>query len=290
MCLPAMHDERGAASQSAVTHPMNPPFFSRPFFAAAALLLCCLRGRAESADEPAVKPPSPIASAELILKGDAFDRIFKATEALQFYLPAEKLEPKNVRLLVRIARQYRHLMTDSPSVEMKLVLGSVALAYSQRAAALAPNDSEAQLAPAITYGKMLPLQGKKEQLAASALIKLSADNALRIDPRNDTAWHILGRWHRAVADVGALKHAFGSLIYGKLPSSTNEAAVACFEKAIAINPARLMHYIELGRTYAQMGKKDDARRFLTKGLAMPDVEKDDPETKKHGREDLKKLH
>ena len=50
-----------------------------------------------------------------------------------------------------------------------------------------------------------------------------------------------------------------------------------------------MHYVELGRTYAQMGKKDDARRFINKGIAMPDVEKDDPETKQHGRETLKKL-
>ena len=90
--------------------------------------------------------------------------------------------------------------------------------------------------------------------------------------------------------MGGFKRAMGSLVYGKLPSSTNQAAVACFEKAIAINPTRLMHHIELGRTYAQMGKKDDARRLIAKGLAMPDVEKDDPETKQHGREALAKLH
>jgi len=267
---------------------MRPLFSSKTFSAAVAVLLTCLAIRAEP-DLILMLPDSAIA-ADLIVKGDAFDRTFKPTEALQFYLPAEKLEPWNVRVLVRIARQYRHLMTDATTNESKLLLGAVALSYSRRAAALAPNDSEAQIATGITYGKMLPLQGTKEQVAASAYIKQSADNAIRIDPRNDTAWHILGRWHRAVADVGAFKHAFGSLVYGKLPSSTNEAAVACFEKAIAINPTRLMHCIELGRTYAQMGKKDDARRLITKGLAMPDVEKDDPETKRHGREALAKLH
>jgi hypothetical protein len=50
-----------------------------------------------------------------------------------------------------------------------------------------------------------------------------------------------------------------------------------------------MHHIELGRTYAAMGKKDEARRFIAKGLAMADVEKDDPETKRLGRESLAKL-
>ena len=77
--------------------------------------------------------------------------------------------------------------------------------------------------------------------------------------------------------------------YGKLPPAKYEDAVRCFEKAIALNPNRLMHYIELGRTYAQMGRDGDARKFITKGLAMPETEKDDPETKKLGRQILKKL-
>jgi len=269
---------------------MKPHFSNRAFFTAA-LLLACLMIRAESPGADLIlKLPDSAVVTDMIQRGDAFDKVFKATEALQYYLPAEKLEPWNVRVLVRIARQYRHLMTDATTHEMKLQLGGMALDYSRRAAARGPYDSEAQLAIGITYGKMLPLFGTKEQVEASGRIKDSADKALRIDPRNDTAWHILGRWHRAVADVGTFKRAFGSLIYGKLPSSTYEASVACFERAITINPNRLMYYIELGLTYAQMEKKDEARRFIAKGLAMPDAEKGDPETKQHGREVLAKLH
>jgi hypothetical protein len=63
---------------------------------------------------------------------------------------------------------------------------------------------------------------------------------------------------------------------------------SCYE-AIQINPNRLMHYIELGQVYAQMGKSADARRVIVQGLAMPDVEKDDPEIKRRGRETLAKL-
>ena len=51
-----------------------------------------------------------------------------------------------------------------------------------------------------------------------------------------------------------------------------------------------MHYIELGRIYAQMGRKEEAREYINKGLAMPDAEKDDPEAKQRGRETLAKLH
>jgi len=99
----------------------------------------------------------------------------------------------------------------------------------------------------------------------------------------------LGRWHLALADVGTVKRAWARVAYGKLPTATYKDAVRCFEKAIALNTNRLMHCIELGRTYAQMGRDADARKFITKGLAMPETEKDDPEIKNLGRQILKEL-
>ena len=68
-----------------------------------------------------------------------------------------------------------------------------------------------------------------------------------------------------------------------------EDAAQCFEKAVALNPNRLMHCVELGRTYAKMGRVADARKFITQGLTMPETEKDDPETKILGRQIPKKL-
>ena len=226
---------------------------------------------------------------DLIAKGDALDQKFLAAEALQFYLPAEKLQPTNIHVLVRIARQYRYLMADATTRGDKLRLGGISLDYAQRAAALAPKDAEAQLSVAISYGKMLPLMGTKEQIEAARHIKASADRAIELDPHNDLAWHILGRWHRTLSDVSTLKRGLASFIYEKLPQTTTEEAVRCFEKALEINPGRLMHYVELGRAYAQMGKTAEARRFLEKGLAMPNLEKDDPETKRRGQETLAKL-
>ncbi len=224
--------------------------------------------------------------AELTARGDISDLKFKPAEALKSYLPAEKAEPQNVGLLIRIARQYRHLMSDAATQGEKLKLGHIALGYGLRAAALGPHDAEAQLSPAITYGKMLPFESKKEQVDATPRIKAAVDKALKIDPRNDSAWHVLGRWHQGLANVTGLKRALGDIIYGSLPKSTNAQAITCFDKAIAINPHRLRHFIELGRTYAQMGDAATARRFIEKGMAMPNTEKDDPEIKVRGREAL----
>ena len=243
---------------------------------AMALILTGGRARAESAEE-------------LMKKGDVFYHKLQPAEALKCYLPAETLEPGNAQLLVRIARQYRHLMSDATTSGEKLRLGRIAVDYARRAVALAPKDPEAQLAVAISYGKVLPLQSSKEQFANSKVIKSAADNVIALDPNNDLGWQILGRWYLNLADVGAVKRALAQVAYGKLPAAKFEDAERCFLKAIKLNPSRLMHYIELGRTYQQMGRTIDARTYINQGLALPNTEKDDPESKERGREILKKL-
>jgi len=256
--------------------PMHQRSSLKSLLATTVLLLTCGLLRGESFDE-------------LLAKGDVFDLKLQEAEALKCYLPAEKLQPRNASLLVRIARQYRHLVTDARTNEDRLRFAAIALDYSQRAAALAPNDSETQLSVAISYGKMVPLQSKKQQVEASPRIKDAAEKAIKLDPRNDLAWHVLGRWHEALADLSGFKRAMGGLFYGKLPVTTNEDAVKCFKKAMEINPNRLRNYIELGCTYAQMQRTDDARRFIEKGLGMANAEKDDPNLKRRGREVLANL-
>ncbi|MGV3531851.1 MAG: hypothetical protein ACO1QR_05735, partial [Chthoniobacteraceae bacterium] len=76
---------------------MRPP----NFFRAATIVALLFTSAVASAQAPA----------ELIAKGDAFDQQHKPAEALEHYLPVEKAEPKNVPLLLKIARQYRHLMS-----------------------------------------------------------------------------------------------------------------------------------------------------------------------------------
>jgi tetratricopeptide (TPR) repeat protein len=226
---------------------------------------------------------------ELIARGDSYYAKLQAADALKYYLPAEKLEPYNVRLLVRISREYRHLMSEATQHQEKLSLGSTAIDFAKRAVALQPDDPEAELAIAISYGKIAPFEGNREKIEASRIIKRAADKAIKLDPSSDLAWHVLGRWHLALADVNAFERAMAQFAYGKLPESTYEDAARCFEKAIELNPNRLMHYIELGRVYAHMGRTDDARNLISKGLAMRETEKDDPETKRQGQEVLAKL-
>ena len=226
---------------------------------------------------------------ELIAMGDVFYAKLQAAQALKYYLPAEKLDPNNVRLLEHISREYRHLMMDATSAQEKLSLGSTAVNYAKRAASLNPGDPEAQLAVAISYGKMEPFESNREKFEAVHIIKNAVDKAIGLDPNNDLGWHVLGRWHEGLAQVNPVMRAMAQVALGKLPDSTHQEAATCFEKAIALNPNRLMHYIELGLVYAKMGRPDDARHCIKTGLSMPNTEKDDAEIKREGREALTNL-
>lgn len=258
---------------------MNRLFSVNAFVLLVSLLLPCAASLGGAADE-------------LIKQGDVYDQKFQPAEALKFYLPAEKLEPDRVSLLLRIARQYRHLMQDATKPEEKLRLGGIAQGYAEHAVRLAPNESEAYLSVAIGHAKMVEFLGNKERLEASRQLKTAVDKAIALDPNQDLAWFILGCWYQRLADLGLIKRTIAVMVYGggPLPPATNQDAVKCFQKAIELNPDRLIHYIELGRTYAQMGRTEDARRFIEKGLAMPDVGKDDPAIKERGRATLAKLH
>ena len=226
---------------------------------------------------------------ELVKQGDAYDSQFKPDAALQYYLPAEKLNPNDVALLVKITRQYVYRMADLPAKADQLKSARSALAYAERAIKLAPDECDPHLSCAICLGKLTPLVGNKEAIEASHMIKAEAETAAKLNPKNDFAWHLLGRWHQELARIGGMTRALALIVYGGLPSASYEEAVKCFQKTIALNPNRLIHYVELGRTYALMGRKAEAKKFIEQGLAMTNRDRDDPETKERGRKALQSL-
>ena len=146
----------------------------------------------------------------LIKKGDVHYARLQPTEALKYYLPAEQLEPNNVSLLVRIARQYRHLHSECSRKEDKAKWAGMAVEYAKRAVGLAPDDAEAQLALAVSYGKLLPFQSTKDQLSCSKTIKAAAEKTIQLDPRGDLAYQVLGRYYFTYADVSGVKRTLGS--------------------------------------------------------------------------------
>jgi len=224
-----------------------------------------------------------------IAKGDALEQQLKTRDALAAFLEAEKAAPRNAEVLRKIAKQYAELMPETSAKAEKRKLGEQALDYAKRAVTIAPQDAKAQLSAAICYGRLAGLVDNRTKIEYSRLVKEYVERAVKLDPSDDYAWHVLGAWNYELANLNAVLRGIAGLIYGALPAASNDKAVECFKKAIEIAPQRVSHRVELGRTYAAMGKTDLARASLQKGLALPSKEKDDAETKERGRKALADL-
>jgi tetratricopeptide (TPR) repeat protein len=227
--------------------------------------------------------------AELLEQGDAFDAKLDNAHALETYLQAEKLGATDPDTLTHIARQYALLMNDAESDEEQRRLGERALDYSKRAVATNPQHAKSVLSVAICYGRLIRFQDTRTKVEYSRFVKEYADRALKLDPTDSYAWHVLGAWNYELAQMGPFARAFVKVVYGGMPPASNEEAERLFRKAVALAPDRVSHHAELGRTLAVLGKVSEARIELNKALSLPIREKDDPESKKRAKETLARL-
>jgi Flp pilus assembly protein TadD len=227
--------------------------------------------------------------AELMEKGDALDLKQQTKPALAVYLTAEKLGDPPAALLHRIAKQYGLSMTDETTEAAKKAAGEKALSYAQRAVIADPKDADARIALAICYGRLARFQETKVQLQYSRLIKESAEESLRLNPNQELACYVLGSWHYELSKLNMVKRGLARMIYGAMPPASNTAAVEYFKRAIALNPGRMASHVDLGLTYAELGDETAARASLTKGLALPNLDRDDPQVRARGKAALEDL-
>lgn len=227
-------------------------------------------------------------AAEWMKKGDALEAAGKTKDALAAYQEAEKKSPNDAEILVKIAKQYGDLMPTLGKAAAKDAAES-SLAYSRRAVKAAPKSSDPHLAVALSLGKLTAYLGNREKIEASREIKSEADTALKLNPKSDYAHHMLGRWHQEMAGIGGATRLLAKVVYGEVPEGSYKEALNHFAKARAINPNRLIHQLEYGRTLAMMGREAEAKTEINKGLAMQNRDADDAESKTRARATLGKL-
>lgn len=212
--------------------------------------------------------------ADLVKQGDLQDSHGQTRAALASFRGAEQLDPRNPGVLLRIAKQYSDLIAETKPLEAAKAVADKALDYSRRAVELDPLNAKARLSVAISYGRLTDFVGNREKLEYSKVMKSEAQRALDLDPSDDFAWHVMGRWHFGVANVNPLLRAMAKLVYGGMPEASNEEAARYLRKACEIAPQRIVHHSELARVYQTMGKRDLAVREWQTVLALPALDHD----------------
>ena len=145
---------------------------------------------------------------------------------------------------------------------------------------------EGHFALAASVGRASLTMGKKERIRRAALIRDEARKAIAIDSTYDGAYHVLGRWNAEIMRLSGLSRFFAKSFLGAgiFKQASWDSAVANLEKAVALDPTRIYHRLELAEVYADRKRYDDARAQLAEVESLPERELRDSAYKREAGE------
>jgi tetratricopeptide (TPR) repeat protein len=236
----------------------------------------------------AIPAPAQKASfTDLLAEGEKAETNGNEPAAAAFYNQAKQLEPDNVTNLCVLTKRYCDLMFLAASVDAKKDLLIRATACARRAVALCPTNSTAHASLAVCFAKACPLADIKDAVAYSRLLKAEAETAVRLNPREDVAYYLLGRWNCGVANMGILAAAYVRVVYGGLPSASNEEAIADFKKAIAIAPDHPIYHAGLANVYKITGQTAAAQAEFKKCVALKPSDRNDRDAQQDALKEIR---
>lgn len=226
-----------------------------------------------------------------IALGDSLDDLGDHEGALQAYLSVLQSDSLNYAALWKTGDQYTEVAKELPDKdkEGKETKFDLARQYCEKAIEVNPEGWEGHTYLSIALGRLALFRGGKEKINLSKRIKAEADEAIALNPNDDLAYHVIGLWHRNLANLSWVLRSFAKILYGGVPPGSNEEAVACLKKAIEINPTHINHHLELAKTYEVTGQKDLMKASLEKVLELPAKEFEDEGYKKEAEEMLEKM-
>jgi len=223
--------------------------------------------------------------------GDSLNDLGDHESALKAYLTVITLDSLNYTANWKTGDQYTEIAKNLPEdmKEQKEENFDLARQYCEKAIAIDSSGWEGHTYLSIALGRLALFRGGKEKINLSKRIKAEADMGIALNPDNDIAYHVIGVWHRNLANLSWILKSFAKILYGGVPPGSNEEAVKALKKAIEINPDHINHYLELAKTYKEMGKKELMKEPLDTVLELPVTEPDDDQHKEEAKKLLEAL-
>ncbi|HPC36001.1 MAG TPA: hypothetical protein P5268_09675 [Candidatus Marinimicrobia bacterium] len=203
---------------------------------------------------------------------------------------AEKIEPDNPEVLWRIARAYFDFADQQPgNVEVQKANLYPGFEYAKKCVEMAPELAGGHQYYAILIGQIGELEGTKQKITNSYAVREHTEKAIALDPKEDSNYHVMGRWHYELADLSWAERQVASLIYATPPKATFEEAEQFFQKAHELKPQEIRHLLWLGKTQLKLKKKDQAKKNLQLALGIQPQSDSDRVMQKEAADLLKKL-
>lgn len=179
----------------------------------------------------------------------------------------------------------------NPSDEQRKTLYRNAEQYARRAVAANPNDAEGHFELARAIGRNALTMGSRDRVKYAAVVHDEALTALKLNPKHAGAMHVMGVWNAEIMRLsGFVRMIAKNLLGGKVFGEANwDNAQKYLEEAVAIEPNRITHHLDLGAVYADRGMKDKAREQFELIAREPAVEYNDKNYKEEASRRLRDL-
>jgi len=208
-------------------------------------------------------------TAGTIAAGDAAMDKLDLEAGIAAYRSALEADPGSYEATWKLVRALTDKATLSkvPSDQKGLCVEAENLA--RKAVSLAPSDANGHAYLAVAVGKLALFEGGKRKVELSKEVKAEAENALRLNPDDDVALHVLAIWNSEMVELGWFLKSFAQLLYGKFPPASLDVAITDLRRATELKPDVIPHHVELGITLASAKRWPEAKAELDKGLALP---------------------
>jgi len=226
-----------------------------------------------------------------IAAGDRAYAALDETAALDHYRKAASADPRNYEALWKASRSAIDLGIPAASPTTRNGLFATAEQYGRRAVAVNPGDAEGHFVLAWALGKTALTQSASKRVKYGTDVHNHATECLRLKPAHAGCLHIMGVWNAEIMRLNSIvrliaKSILGGRVFGE--ASWKEAQ-RYMEAAVAAEPQRVVHRLDLGEVYRDMGQKDKAREQFETGLRLPSTDFNDPRFKADIKDDLDRL-
>lgn len=232
---------------------------------------------------------------ETIARATALYREFRSREALTELKKALALAPGHPEALVWAARTHvdvgDHIPETVPDWQKKRVEQyRTAERYAREAARIQPESTWPRFFLAVALGKLAEFSGAKKQIALAREIRNAVGKAIALDPDNGFAYHVLGVWHRRMAEINAAERLLAQVFLQRsVPAGRMEESARLLKKALRYHPDIIAHHLELAKTYQALGRTDLARQHLLTVDRLPGRFSDDGIHKRNARKLLEDI-
>ena len=239
-----------------------------------------------------VAKPARAQDAAAAIQAAEHDRaLFNASSALDRLESALATAPANYDLLWRAAREAVDLGEAAADATRRTDYNRKAEAYARRAVAANSNGAEGHFILAVALGRTALSLGSRERVKYATEIHDEAQSAVKIDPRQAGALHVLGVWNAEIMRLSSFaRFAARNFLGGKVFDQASWAeATRYMEAAVAADPGRITHRLDLAKVYADTHQQPKARAACDAAAKMPTVEFNDARYKQECAQLLARL-